>query len=103
MIIKINGNMLNAAVSNKVPWWDLSGQMDLAADNVKEQAADLFTDVILGFLEALADISVQLSYSVALIGGAILIILKVTTGSRRMSKWFICLMMVHLLVNLILG
>lgn len=94
MIVKMNGEEL--MTESSVPWWDLSGQ-------AQEHAKEFFTDVIVGFLEALVDVIVDLSYATALIGGGILLILKVTTGSRRMGKWFACLMVVHFLIQLILG
>lgn len=107
MILKINGvelpGVVQAVSSNKAPWWDLYGQLDIAGDNIKDQAADFFTDVILGFLEALVDITVQLSYSVALIGGAILLVLGVTTDTKRFKRWFGIVMIANFLIQFIFG
>jgi len=113
MIIKINGQEL-AEVSTppltsvmsapaNIPWWDLSGQMDLAMESFKEGAQEFFTDVIAEFLKALATVIVDLSYSAALLGGGILIIVKVVTGFKKAGQWLSLLLLVHFLIQFILG
>ncbi|MGY0692592.1 hypothetical protein ACW2QC_07330 [Virgibacillus sp. FSP13] len=122
MIVKMNGEKLltvtpptepelnpflpgiesgSAVVEGEVPWWDIKGQFDSAFEGLKEDMTEFFVEGIISFLEAAVKVLVDLSYSFALVGGGILILLKVTTGSRRLGKWFSALIVIHFLITFI--
>lgn len=108
MILKVNGQQIvnevyTASTVNDVPWWVLPSPTDLISENFKEDAAEFFIEVIVEFLKALAVVVVDLSYSIALLGGGILLIVKVVTGFEKTGQWLSLLLLVHFLIQFILG
>lgn len=90
MIIRMNGQLLSAA---------LPSLTDMAKDEMK----DFFMDTIMTFLDAAADIFVQLSYSITLIGVGMMLLIGVTSGHKKFNKWSVVLFMVHCLITLVFG
>lgn len=88
MIVRVNGQILNAA---------LPSLTDMAKDEMK----DFFMDTIMTFLDAVADIFVQLSYSITLIGVGMMLIIGAFSGYRKFNKWSAILFMTHCLITLI--
>lgn len=75
-------------------WYDVQGRMDNAFDvRVCEMKNDVHA-----FLNAIGETVVQLSYSVALLGGGILILFRVA-GMTRAVKYFGVLQITHLLIR----
>lgn len=67
-------------------------------ENMEEKMVELIYD----FLSAVAQVLVELSYSVTLIGGAILILFYVM-GANDAKKWFSIIFMTNLLITFLLG
>jgi hypothetical protein len=70
--------------------------------SLKEWAKDQTTDVIKGILESIRDVFVDSSYSVALVGGGICILLWMG-GWDNGKKWAGILLMSHVLIRFLLG
>lgn len=75
--------------------YDLGGSL-------REKAKEQSREWILGFLDALADVVVDLSYAVTLVGGGILLILHAVGFRHRWLKAPV-LIVGHVLIKLLLG
>lgn len=86
------------APSDDIPWYDVDGRMqagiELRACETKQE--------LLGFLHGLAGTVAELSYTFALIGGGILIVLRVA-GMTRATKYFGVLQITHILIRSLIG
>jgi hypothetical protein len=76
--------------------------LKLMPDSVKESAKEQTMEIILGTLEALRDIVVELSGSIALVGGGLCILLYVA-GWRDGLRWTGILSVANLLIKFLLG
>lgn len=83
-------------------FWDWEGKMQLAFENKIEALKDSFVEEMWAFLQALAEVTVDLSYVVALLGGGLLIVLKVA-GMERASKYFSILQVINIFIKALLG
>lgn len=70
--------------------------------HIKEQAKESTQEAISGVLEALGETVVDMSYSIALIGGGILILLKQVGFEHRWLKPGV-LFLLHVLIRFLLG
>lgn len=87
-----------SCVQQETNWYDLKGKVDAAFDfKVCEQKQDFYA-FLRAFLETVSD----LSYSIALLGGGILIVLYVA-GMTRAKKYFMVLQVLHILNRAMLG
>jgi hypothetical protein len=71
---------------------------NLITGRIKEQAKETTQEAISGVLEALGEAAVELSYSTALIGGGILILLKMVGFEHRWLKPGV-LVLAHVLIK----
>lgn len=79
-------------------WWDVQGKIQNKFDMaVCEQKQEFYS-----YLQALLETTVELSFSIALIGGGILIMLKVA-GSTRATKYFTILQISHIFIRAMFG
>jgi hypothetical protein len=76
--------------------------VDSVKSKVREESANLTRDITLGILEGLRDILVDLTFSIALIGGGLCIIFKVA-GWDNGYKWAGILFVANLLIRFLLG
>lgn len=81
-----------------IAWYDVDARI---ANAIDVKACETKTE-ILGFLKGLLETVSELSYTVALIGGGILIILRVA-GMTRATKYFGVLQVTHILIRSLLG
>lgn len=77
--------------------------VDGMIDHAKESAKQHIHDLIITFLLAAADVLKEVSYSVALIGGGICIIVWAVAGVKRAGKLFGVLVLAYGLIRLLLG
>jgi len=75
---------------------------EAVGDSFKEQARELTKDIIFGILEGVRDVIVDLSYSIALIGGGLCIIFYVA-GWDKGKRWAGILTVAYVLIKYILG
>jgi hypothetical membrane protein len=68
-----------------------------------EAARDHFRDALAGFALALLDVIKDISFTVALIGGGICIIVYAVTGIRRAGKIGGLLVLIHVLIRVLIG
>lgn len=73
-----------------------------STEGIREHAADVAKEAILGCLEALRDILVDLSFSIALVGGGVSILLAVS-GLKRAKGWAGVCIVSHVLIKMVLG
>lgn len=79
-------------------WFDLTGQArDSFQLAVCEQKQEFYA-----YLKALLETTMELSYSVALVGGGVLILFGIA-GSTRAWKYFGVLQMAHILIRFLFG
>lgn len=71
-------------------------------DNTQEHVSELTKDIIIGVADGLRDILVDLIGSIALVGGGVLIILKIA-GYENGYKWAGVLFVINILVKYLLG
>ncbi len=91
-------NLNGCTELEKPPIWDIEGRVDYAVELKKceiEQEIEAFLDYTM-------DLLVDLSYSLALIGGGVLIVLRVA-GMTRATKYFSVLQCVHIFIRSLLG
>jgi hypothetical protein len=84
--------------SDSVSWYDVEGKMQAAID---AKACETKLELI-GWLQGLGETVADLSYTIALIGGGILIVLRVA-GMTRATKYFGVLQVTHLMIRFLLG
>lgn len=89
---------LKACQPEEIAWYDVDARI---ANAIDVKACETKTE-ILGFLKGLTETVAELSYTVALIGGGILIILRVA-GMTRATKYFGVLQVTHILIRSLLG
>lgn len=95
MIVKINNIPLsNIAEDIFFP--------DEAKESMKEWAKTQVQEAIIGALEAIRDVLLELSYSIALVGG-ILCILFWVVGWKNGSRWAAILFLANVIIKLVLG
>lgn len=86
------------APADDISWHDVEGRMQAAIDlKACETKQDL-----LGFLQGLGNTVAELSYTFALIGGGLLIVLRVA-GMTRATKYFGVLQVSHIFIRALLG
>jgi len=73
-----------------------------STESIRESAQHKVYDIILGILEGLRDLVVDLSYSIALIGGGLAIILHVA-GYEKGKRWAGVLTVGYTLIKYVLG
>jgi hypothetical protein len=79
-------------------WYDVGGRMQSAFDTeVCETKRE-----IMSYLKALLETTAELSYGIALIGGGILVVLRIA-GMTRATKYFGVLQVSHILVRALMG
>lgn len=84
--------------SEDVSWYNVGGRMQSAFDTeVCETKRE-----IMNYLQATVETIADLSYTVALIGGGILIVLRIA-GMTRATKYFGVLMVSHILIRALMG
>lgn len=72
--------------------------VDTVKERLKEESADMTKQIILGVFDGLGDILVDLIYSISLVGGGILILLKVA-GYDDGYKYAGVLFVAHVLIR----
>lgn len=75
---------------------------DKAVDSIRERASKYAYETVMGVLDALKDLAVDLSYSIALIGGGLAIILHVA-GWKDGARWAGILTVSYALIKYLLG
>ncbi|MCI3922511.1 hypothetical protein MO973_19960 [Paenibacillus sp. TRM 82003] len=73
-----------------------------APEGMKGWAKEQVQEALIGALEALRDVVVDLSYSIALVGGGVCILLWIS-GWRDGKRWSGILLMAHILISFLLG
>jgi hypothetical protein len=73
-----------------------------AHEQAKDKARDFIYDTAIGILEGLRDLIVDLSYSIALIGGGLAIILHIA-GWEKGKNWAGILTVAYVLIKYLLG
>lgn len=76
--------------------------IDPASDKIAEMSKEFFEEVIMGFLLALKDITIDLVGFITLVGGGLCILLKVV-GWEDGYKWAGILFVVNVFVKYLLG
>jgi hypothetical protein len=76
--------------------------IDNVKSRVREKSEEMTREIVLGILDALRDIVVDLSYSIALVGGGLCIIFKVA-GWDDGYKWAGILSVAYVLIKFLLG
>lgn len=74
----------------------------LFTDSVKEQAREQMTEILIGALEALRDVLVDMSGAIALVGGGLCILLYVA-GWRDGMRWAGILTVASILIKALVG
>lgn len=85
--------------SSDLPLWDIDGRFNLFLQQTADNMTEYFKQQIIDFLTALCDVFVDLSYSITLVGGGILIILYAVSKSKRFGKWFAVLYAINALIT----
>lgn len=96
MKITINGNPLNY-IEDKI-----KDGVSAVVDGAKDMVVDAIKDVALWVLEGIAQVIVELSYSIALIGGGVCIVLYMA-GWEKGLKWTGILFVANVLIRYLLG
>lgn len=95
-----------AGISGENPLLQMQGPVTRliseGTSELREQAKQQATDIILGTLDALRDILVELSFSIALLGGGISILLYVA-GWRDGLRWTGILSVASVIIKCLLG
>ncbi|WP_172369548.1 M23 family metallopeptidase [Sporosarcina jiandibaonis] len=99
LLDELSGN-INPA---DLPWYDITGKVELAFENKMEELQQQMADAIVAFLKALAEVVLDLTYSFALIGGGILILVRVVAEMKKASQYFWLLQMSNILIKMLLG
>lgn len=79
-----------------------TGLLDSAINVVEDKAKEMTYEIVMGVLGGLRDLVVDLSYSIALIGGGIAIILHVA-GWEKGTRWAGILTVCYVLIKYLLG
>lgn len=89
---------------NPIGWVkdQISDQVNEQTNSLKAQAKEQVQEWVLGGLEALRDITVDLSYSAALVGGGICILLFLS-GWKDGKRWAGILFMSNVLIRFLFG
>lgn len=77
--------------------------VDGIIDHAKESLVAQFKEGIISFLLAALDVTKDLSFSIALLGGGVCIIVWAVTGMRRAGKAFGVLVLAHALIRFLLS
>lgn len=93
---------VDAYAGNTFNLWQTNGLLTGVGESIREKAHEQSTEWILGFLEALADIIMDLSYAVTLVGGGILILLR-AVGFKHPWLRAPVLVVGHVVIKLLLG
>lgn len=90
---------LSCQPDGDIAWWDFAGKAQAAFDmRVCEIKLDF-----LAYLKATVEMIGELSYTVALIGGGILLVLYSLGGVTRAKKYFTVLQLCHIFIRVTLG
>jgi hypothetical protein len=95
MIIKIN----------HIPLSDIADSLffpEEAKETVKEWAKEQVQEAIMGALEAIKEVLVDLSFSLALVGGVLCVLFWVV-GWKDGKRWAAILFLANVLIKLLLG
>jgi len=71
-------------------------------EQIVEGSKEYFMDMILAFLQAIGEVALDLIYSITLVGGGVLIILKVA-GYKDGYRWAGILFVINILIKRIFG
>lgn len=93
---------VDAYAGNTFHLFQGSGILSMVGDHIKEKAKESTQEAINGVFEALGEAVVDISYSAALIGGGILILLKQVGFEHRWLKPGV-LILAHVLIRFLLG
>jgi hypothetical protein len=77
--------------------------VDAAIDHAKEHAKEHIQAQILDWIGASLDVLKDISFTVALIGGGICILICAITGIRRAGKLAGLLVLIHVLIRAVIG
>jgi murein DD-endopeptidase MepM/ murein hydrolase activator NlpD len=92
--------------SEGVPWWDIQGKTEAAVNDamngIQERAKEQTAEWLEGAAEALLEFFIGGIYSIALIGGGLLIILHVA-GWKQGGKWASILFVINAFIVFITG
>lgn len=97
-IADTRASMDSCAQPDDLSWYDVEGKMQAVID---AKACETKLELI-GWLKGLGETVADLSYTVALIGGGILIVLRIA-GMTRATKYFGVLQVTHLMIRFLLG
>lgn len=97
-----SGEIDYEALRGELSWYDFDGKMELFIEEQKEELKQEMVDFIITGLKALGLVIVDLSYAVSLIGGGILITLRVA-GLRKATGYFWILQLVNIFIKGLLG
>jgi murein DD-endopeptidase MepM/ murein hydrolase activator NlpD len=79
---------------------------DLIRNNItqpaKEKMKEEMTEAVITFFEVLRDVVIELTYSITLVGGGILILLRVA-GLQNGGRWASVLFLANILIKFLLG
>lgn len=90
---------------NNIPLSDIADSLffpEEAKSTVKEWAKEQVQETILGGLEAVKEVLVDLSFSLALVGGVLCILFWVV-GWKDGKRWAAILFLANVLIKLLLG
>lgn len=71
-------------------------------EHLKEQAQEATKEIVMGILSGIKDVIVDLSYSIALIGGGVSVVLHMA-GWEKGKRWTGILTVSYALIKLLLG
>lgn len=80
----------------------LNNSSSLVTSPVSEWAKEQVKDSVIGGLQAVGELLLDFSYSVALVGGVVCILLWLS-GWRSGNRWAGILFMAHVLIRFLLG
>lgn len=90
---------------NHVPLTDIADSLffpEEAKETVKEWAKEKTQEAIMGALEAVKEVLIDLSFSLALVGGVLCILFWVV-GWKEGKRWAAILFLANVLIKLLLG
>ena|SRR5690625_549009 len=100
MLIKINGIPKPDLTPKFSPLGDFI--IDTVKERIREESASLVQEITLGVLDGLRIIVMDLSYSIALVGGGLLIISQVA-GYKNGFRYAGLVVVAHVFIRYLLG
>lgn len=95
-------SLSGAVVPDELAFYDIGGRIELGFNDAMDNMKQEFMDGLIEVGDALLEATLGLSYSVALLGGGLLIMLR-AMGMTRATKYFNVIQMVNIFIKALLG